>query len=151
MSYADLLRVFFSVALDPTEVDRQGPDGGSQYRSVVWTGDAGQAREAQAYIRQLNGAHAFPAPIATKVQPLHGLYMAEAHHQDFLARHPEHPYIQAWDLEKVTALKTIYPAMFALKPSGLQQKCGCSRIRTHDAGPRTQHDLTTRGRAPSGV
>ena len=117
VSYADLLRVFFSVALDPTEVDRQGPDGGSQYRSVVWTGDAEQAREAQAYIRQLNGAHAFPTSIATKVQPLHGFYMAEAHHQDFLARHPDHPYIQAWDMEKVTALKTIYPALFTPKPA----------------------------------
>ena len=117
VSYADLLRVFFSVALDPTEVDRQGPDAGSQYRSVVWAANAEQKREAEGYIRQLNGARAFPAAIATTVQPLHGFYMAEAHHQDFLARHPNDPYVQAWDAGKVTALKTLYPSMFTAQPA----------------------------------
>lgn len=115
VSYGQLLRVFFSVVLDPTEVDRQGPDDGSQYRSVLWTADADQRREAQAYIRQLGAAHDFPAPIATRVQAIGTFYPAEGYHQDFLARHPDHPYIQAWDLEKVEALKALYPALYVAR------------------------------------
>ena len=116
VSYDQLLRVFFSVALDPTEVDRQGPDGGPQYRSVLWVSDADQRRDAEAYIRQLNGVHVFKAAIATQVSPLHGFYPAEGHHQDFMARHPSYPYILAYDVQKVAALKALYPALYAAKP-----------------------------------
>jgi peptide-methionine (S)-S-oxide reductase len=116
VSYGELLRVFFSVALDPTEVDRQGPDEGSQYRSVVWAADAAQRREAEGYIRQLDAAHAFPAPIATRVETLHGFWPAEGYHQDFMARRPDYPYIQAWDAPKLAALKALYPALYDPRP-----------------------------------
>ncbi len=115
-SYDQLLRVFFSVALDPTEVDRQGPDGGHQYRSVLWEADSDQRRDADAYIRQLNGGHVFKAPIATQVSPLHRFYPAEGYHQDFMARHPSYAYVQAYDVEKVAALETLFPALYAAKP-----------------------------------
>ncbi len=113
VSYGDLLRVFFSVALDPTKVNRQGPDDGSQYRSVLWASNADQRREAHGYIRQLDAEHIFAGPIATRVQDLHGFYPAESYHQDFMARHPDSPYILAWDVDKVTALKGLYPTLFS--------------------------------------
>ena len=113
VSYAELLRVFFSVALDPTEVNGQTPDHGSQYRSMLWTGNEAQGREATAYIRQLDASHVFDAPIATRVEPLKAFYPAEAYHQDFFAAHPDHPYIQAWDMEKVDALKRLFPKRYA--------------------------------------
>jgi peptide-methionine (S)-S-oxide reductase len=116
VSYGELLRVFFSVALDPTEVDRQGPDEGSQYRSEIWAADGEQARVARAYIAQLNAAHAFSAPIATRVDMLPHFYPAEAYHQDFLVRNPTYPYIVINDLPKVQALKTIYPAVYSPAP-----------------------------------
>jgi peptide-methionine (S)-S-oxide reductase len=118
VSYADLLRVFFSVALDPTQVNRQGPDSGSQYRSVIWFADPEQQAEAKAYIARLDGAHVFGAPIATQVRPLKAFYPAETYHQDFMARHPDHPYIQAWDVEKVVALRKLYPEFYSAKPAG---------------------------------
>ncbi len=112
VSYGELLRVFFSVALDPTEVNRQGPDEGSQYRSVLWVSDPAKRREAEAYVRQLDAEHVFRTAIATKVEDLHGFYPAEGYHQNFMARHPTYPYILAFDTDKVTALRTLYPSMY---------------------------------------
>ncbi len=113
VSYGELLRVFFSVALDPTEVNRQGPDDGSQYRSMLWIQNDQQGKEAAAYIHQLDAMHAFKGPIVTKVEPLKAFYPAEGYHQDFFALHPDHPYIQAWDVEKVNALKSLFPERYA--------------------------------------
>ena len=109
ISYGRLLQIFFSVALDPTELNRQGPDEGTQYRSEIWTSDADQARVARAYIDQLNAAHVFTQPIATRVDPLAGFYPAEAYHQDFLVRNPDYPYIVYNDLPKVEALRRLFP------------------------------------------
>jgi peptide-methionine (S)-S-oxide reductase len=116
ITYGQILRVFFSVATDPTQVNAQYPDSGTQYRSEIWTANAAQKRVAQAYIAQLNAAHAFTKPIATRVDDDKGFYRAEAHHQDFLARHPAHPYIALYDLPKVAALKREFPALYRDKP-----------------------------------
>ncbi|HWF01229.1 MAG TPA: peptide-methionine (S)-S-oxide reductase MsrA [Caulobacteraceae bacterium] len=116
VSYAQLLQVFFSVALDPTQVNRQGPDEGSQYRSMIWARDASQRQTADAYIRQLDAAHAFSRHIATRVANLSAFYPAEAYHQNFMARRPDYPYIEAWDAPKVAALKTLFPADYSAKP-----------------------------------
>jgi peptide-methionine (S)-S-oxide reductase len=117
VSYGQLLQVFFSVALNPTEVDRQGPDVGPQYRSVVWAANPEQAREAKAYIRQLDAAHAFARPIATRVEALPAFYPAEGYHQDFYRLHPDNPYIRAWDVRKVEALRTLYPTLYVAAPA----------------------------------
>ncbi len=103
ISYAELLRIFFSVAHDPTQRNRQGPDVGPQYRSAVFYADEGQRQTALAYIEQLNAAKAFPGPIVTEVAALQGFYPAEDYHQDFLARNPRHPYIVIHDLPKLQA------------------------------------------------
>jgi len=97
----DILRIYFSVAHDPTELDRQGPDVGTQYRSAIFYSDASQQRIAQGYISQLDKAHAFARPIVTRVDPLKGFYPAEAYHQDFLAHNPTYPYIVINDLPKI--------------------------------------------------
>jgi peptide-methionine (S)-S-oxide reductase len=117
ISFGHVLQIFFSVALDPTEVNRQGPDDGTQYRSEVWAANADQARVAKAYIAQLDGAHVFSRPIATRVDTLPGFYPAEAYHQDFLATHPEYPYIVYNDLPKVAALKADFPADYREQPT----------------------------------
>jgi peptide-methionine (S)-S-oxide reductase len=117
ISFGHVLQIFFSVALDPTEVNRQGPDEGTQYRSEVWTVNADQARVAKAYIAQLDAAHVFSRPIATRVDTLPGFYPAEAYHQDFLATHPDYPYIVYNDMPKVEALKTDFPADYREQPT----------------------------------
>ncbi len=117
VSLGQVLRIFFSVALDPTRTDGQGPDEGSQYRSEVWTVNADQARVAQAYIAQLNQAHAFGAPIATRVDPLTGFYPAENYHQDYLALNPDAPYILVNDMPKVEALQRLFPADWRPEPN----------------------------------
>jgi len=109
ISYGKILQIFFSVVLDPTMKDAQGPDEGTQYRSEIFAANADQQKTAAAYIAQLNAAHAFQAPIATRVDPLRGFYAAEAYHQDFLETHPDYPYIVFNDMPKVEALKTIFP------------------------------------------
>ena len=109
VSYADLLRIFFAVAHDPTEVNRQGPDVGPQYRSAVFPQSPAQARTANAYIAQLNKAKAFNRPIATRVEK-GKFYEAEAYHQDFMRRNPNHPYILIHDRPKLVALKRQFPA-----------------------------------------
>ena len=116
ISYGRILQVFFSVALDPTEVNRQGPDGGTQYRSVLFTTSPAQERVAKAYIAQLDQAHAFPAPIATSVDPGNAFYPAEGYHQNFLALHPGNPYIAAWDQPKIAALQRLFPSLYRAQP-----------------------------------
>ena len=112
VSYAQLLRIFFSVAHDPTELDRQGPDTGPQYRSAIFYTTEEQKNTARAYIEQLNRAKVFPAPIVTQVVPLQGFYPAEEYHQNFLARHPEHPYIVYYDLPKLQELQKQFPEVY---------------------------------------
>ncbi len=122
--FAQVLRIFFSVALDPTEVDRQGPDSGTQYRSEVFVRDAAQGSAARAYIAQLDAAHVFARPIATRVDPLDGFFPAEAHHQDFLVRHPGFPYIAVFDAPKVAALQRLFPAQYVETPVTVQPGAG---------------------------
>jgi peptide-methionine (S)-S-oxide reductase len=112
VSYGQLLKVFFAVAHDPTQRNRQGPDVGSQYRSVIFYATPQQRQVADAYIAQLTAAHAFDAPIVTQVVPLHGFYMAEAYHQDYAALHPNNPYIVYNDAPKVAHLKQWLPALY---------------------------------------
>jgi peptide-methionine (S)-S-oxide reductase len=109
ISYGQLLKVFFAVAHDPTEVNRQGPDEGPQYRSVIFYSSDDQKAVADAYIQQLNAAKVFKRPIATKIAALDGFYAAEGYHQNFLARNPTYPYIVANDLPKLRALKAEFP------------------------------------------
>jgi peptide-methionine (S)-S-oxide reductase len=112
VSYAQLLHIYFSVAHDPTELNRQGPDSGTQYRSAIFPLDVAQARVADDYIAQLNQSHVFGAPIATKIEPGRKFFPAEAYHQDFLTQHPTHPYIVVNDLPKVAALQKLFPAEY---------------------------------------
>jgi peptide-methionine (S)-S-oxide reductase len=116
ISYGRILQIFFSVALDPTEVNRQGPDAGTQYRSEVFAADVAQHRAAAAYISQLDQLHVFSRPIATRVDPLPGFYPAEAYHQDYLERHPDQPYIAYNDIPKVESLKRLFPDAYQEKP-----------------------------------
>lgn len=112
VSYGQLLQVFFSVALDPTQLNRQGPDSGTQYRSVIFYGDAGQQKIAGAYLAQLAKAKAFAAPIVTQVVPLRAFYPAEAYHQQFYDRHPHNPYIVFNDAPKVRQLEKLFPTLY---------------------------------------
>jgi peptide-methionine (S)-S-oxide reductase len=112
VSYGQLLQVFFAVAHDPTELNRQGPDVGSQYRSAIFYADAGQKQVAQAYITQLDKARVFRSPIVTQVVPLKGFYPAERYHQNFLALHPNYPYIVINDLPKLAALQRTFPQLY---------------------------------------
>ncbi len=116
VSFGRLMQIFFSVALDPTLHDAQGPDTGSQYRSEIWTTDPAQATAAKAYIAQLDAAHAFGAPIATRVDALAGFYPAEGYHQDYLAHNPDAPYIAINDMPKVAALKRLFPRDYVATP-----------------------------------
>lgn len=109
VSYADLLRILFAVVADPTQVNRQGPDVGPQYRTAIFPQSPAQARVARAYIDQLNQAHVFPRPIATRIES--GRFVeAEAYHQDFMRRNPDHPYVVAHDRPKLAELKRRFPA-----------------------------------------
>jgi peptide-methionine (S)-S-oxide reductase len=117
ISYANLLRIFFSVALDPTQVDRQGPDWGTQYRSALFVTSPDQERVARAYVAQLDAAHAFSRPIATRIEPSGPFYPAEAYHQDYLEHHPDAPYIAINDMPKVRALQTLFPSNWRSEPA----------------------------------
>jgi peptide-methionine (S)-S-oxide reductase len=112
VSYQQLLQVFFSVAHDPTQLDRQGPDVGSQYRSAVFYTSAEQQQSAQNYIRQLTAARAHRSHIVTQVVPLQQFYPAEDYHQNFLALHPDKPYIVMHDLPKLEQLRKQFPALY---------------------------------------
>jgi peptide-methionine (S)-S-oxide reductase len=112
VSYQQLLQVFFSVAHDPTQLNRQGPDSGSQYRSAIFFTSTEQQKIAQNTIRQLDAAHVFSAPIVTQVVPLQQFYPAEQHHQNYLALHPYQPYIVFNDLPKLEQLRKQFPALY---------------------------------------
>jgi len=112
VTYGQLLRVFLSVAHDPTQLNRQGPDVGSQYRSAIFYASAEQQRVAEAYVAQLEGAKMFPKPIVTEIVPLKAFYPAEAYHQNYLALHPNSPYIVYHDLPKLAALKAQFPELY---------------------------------------
>jgi peptide-methionine (S)-S-oxide reductase len=116
ISYGRLLQIYFSVAHDPTELNRQGPDTGTQYRSAIFPTSAEQARVAKAYIAQLQQAHAFDAAIVTRIEPDRTFYPAESYHQDYLTRNPTNPYIVYNDLPKVAALKHQYPELYRADP-----------------------------------
>jgi len=111
ITYGQLLKVYFSVAHDPTELNRQGPDMGTQYRSSIFYANDEQKKIAEAYIQQLNEAHVFSKPIVTKVVPLRGFYAAERYHQHYLENHTDQPYIVYNDLPKLAALKKQYPQL----------------------------------------
>ncbi|MBB3139567.1 peptide-methionine (S)-S-oxide reductase MsrA [Halomonas organivorans] len=119
ISYARLLQVFFSVAHDPTQLNRQGPDTGPQYRSSIFYADAAQRRVAEAYIDQLEDAGAFDRQIVTRVEALDGFYPAEAYHQDFARRHPQHPYIVIHDQPKVANLERLFPGIYRDDPASV--------------------------------
>jgi peptide-methionine (S)-S-oxide reductase len=115
ITYGQLLRVFFSVAHDPTELNRQGPDSGTQYRSVIFYGNEEQKKIAEAYIAQLDKAHVFSGPIVTQLIPLKAFYPAEAYHQNYAANHPDNPYIVYNDAPKVDRLRREFPQLYTGK------------------------------------
>ncbi|MGJ0427260.1 peptide-methionine (S)-S-oxide reductase MsrA [Methylocystis sp.] len=117
VSLGDLLRVYFSVAHDPTQLNRQGPDAGAQYRSTIFIADAEQEKAARDYIAQLSEAKTFSAPIVTTLEPLRAFYPAEAYHQDYLLRHPAQPYIVYNDLPKIDDLKRLFPSLYRESPA----------------------------------
>lgn len=112
ISYGTVLQIFFSVVTVPTELNRQGPDVGTQYRSEIFTTSATQSRIAKSYIQQLNATGIFSSSIVTKVALLRAFYRAEGYHQNFLARHPTNPYIMINDLPKIANLKHLFPALY---------------------------------------
>ena len=112
ITYGQLLRVFFSVAHDPTQLNRQGPDVGTSYRSAIFYSNEEQRKISQAYIAQLDAAHVFHGPIVTQVVPLKGFYDAEAYHQDYALHNPGNPYILVCDRPKIAALKEQFPELF---------------------------------------
>jgi peptide-methionine (S)-S-oxide reductase len=116
VSYGTLLQIFFSVAHNPTELNRQGPDSGTQYRSALFPESAEQKAVAEAYISQLNAAKSFNAPIVTKIETYNGFYPAEAYHQNFLTTHPNYPYIVINDMPKVDQLKQLFADRYSEKP-----------------------------------
>jgi peptide-methionine (S)-S-oxide reductase len=117
ISYGKILQIFFSVAHDPTQLNRQGPDSGTQYRSAIFTTSDAQKKVADAYIAQLNAAKVYKKPIVTKVGALEGFYPAEAYHQDYLTLHPNQPYIAYNDIPKVENLKKIFADNYIDKPT----------------------------------
>ncbi len=112
VSYGQLLRIYFSVATDPTQLNHQEPDSGPQYRGTIFAQTPAQAKVASAYIAQLNKVKAYPEPVVTTVETGKSFYAAEDYHQNFLARNPTFPYIVAFDLPKVAALKKLFPALY---------------------------------------
>jgi peptide-methionine (S)-S-oxide reductase len=116
ISYGRLLQIFFSVVHAPTELNRQGPDTGTQYRSAIFPTSAEQAQVAKAYIAQLDQTHAFKKAIVTRIEPDRTFYPAEAYHQDFLTRYPTHPYIAINDMPKIEDLKRILPDVYRSAP-----------------------------------
>jgi peptide-methionine (S)-S-oxide reductase len=117
ISYGKILQIFFSVAHDPTELNRQGPDTGTQYRSAIFTTSEAQKQAAEAYIAQLDAAKVYGKPIVTKVGPLQGFYPAENYHQDYLTLHPSQPYIAYNDLPKIENLKKLFAENYQENPT----------------------------------
>jgi len=116
ITYGKVLQIFFSVVHDPTQLNRQGPDVGTQYRSAIFPANADQANVAQAYIAQLNQARVFNTAIATKIEPGRAFYPAEGYHQDYLDHNPTSPYIAYNDLPKIDDLKHVFPDLYRAKP-----------------------------------
>lgn len=116
VSYGDLLRIYFSVAHNPTQLNYQGPDRGTQYRSAIFPMDDAQARTAEAYIAQLDAAQLFEGPIVTTIEPGEAFYPAEAYHQDYLTLNPESRYIQVYDQPKIEALAALFPDAYRADP-----------------------------------
>ena len=116
VSYGKLLQIYFSVAHDPTQLNRQGPDAGTQYRSAIFYADPVQKQVAERYIAQLDAAHVFPAKIVTQVAPLNGFFAAEGYHQDYATLHPDSRYIAAFDLPKIANLKSTMPELWREQP-----------------------------------
>ena len=112
ISYGTLLRVFFSVVHDPTQLNRQGPDSGTSYRSAIFYTSAEQEKVAKAYVQQLDDIHAFSKPIVTEIVPLKAFYDGEDYHQDYAEKNPDNPYIQICDVPKTAALKKQFPELF---------------------------------------
>lgn len=117
VSFGQLLQVFFSVVHDPTELNRQGPDDGPQYRSAIWYLTPQQRRMARAYVAQLTAAKAFPRPIVTEINAFRGFYPAETYHQDYLIHHPDQPYIVINDIPKLHALRRQFPGLWREQPA----------------------------------
>jgi peptide-methionine (S)-S-oxide reductase len=117
ISYGKILQIFFSVVHDPTQLNRQGPDVGTQYRSAIFTTSDAQSKAAEAYIAQLDAAKVYGRPIVTKVSSLQGFYPAESYHQDYLTLHPSQPYIAYNDLPKVENLKKLFADNYQDKPT----------------------------------
>jgi peptide-methionine (S)-S-oxide reductase len=115
ISFEQLLDVYFTVAHDPTELNRQGPDEGTQYRSAIFVANADQRQRARAFIARLTAEHRFSAPIVTKLEPYTGFYPAEAYHRNFVALHPDYPYVVVNDLPKLAALRQDFPRLVAQK------------------------------------
>jgi peptide-methionine (S)-S-oxide reductase len=116
ISYGQILQLYFSVAHDPTQLNRQGPDTGPSYRSEIFFTSPAQERIAKAYVAQLTEGKVFKAPIVTRIEPLKGFYPAEDYHQDFMVRNPNYPYIVINDRPKVEQLKRVYPALYREAP-----------------------------------
>ncbi len=116
ISYGQILQIAFSVVHDPTQLNRQGPDVGTQYRSAIFYADDTQKRIAEAYIGQLDSSHAFSRPIVTRVDPLKGFYPAEDYHQDYLYHNPSAPYIAMYDIPKVENFKHLFPDLYSGRP-----------------------------------
>lgn len=116
ISYGQILQIYFSVAHNPTQLNYQGPDHGTQYRSTIFVADAEQKAVAEAYIAQLDAAKVFPQPIVTTIEPLKGFYAAEQYHQDFLTLNPTYPYIVVNDLPKIENLKALFPSEYRALP-----------------------------------
>jgi peptide-methionine (S)-S-oxide reductase len=117
ISYGEVLQIFFTVATDPTQLNKQFPDEGTQYRGEVFYANPDQRRVAEAYIQQLNEAHVFTKPIVTRVDPLKGFFKAEDYHQDYLTLHPQQPYIATYDIPKVAMLREVFPDRYVAKPT----------------------------------
>lgn len=116
ISYATLLRVYFSVAHDPTQLNRQGPDTGASYRSAIFPQDPEQLRVARSYVGQLSSARSWGKPLATKIEG-GKFFAAETYHQDFAFKNPNHSYIRQWDAPKIAALKRTFPTLWSAKPT----------------------------------
>jgi peptide-methionine (S)-S-oxide reductase len=116
ITLGQLLKVFFSVAHDPTELNRQGPDTGTQYRSIIFFSNTDQQRIAQSYVDQLNQSKVFASPIVTQIVPLKDFYRAEDYHQNYATEHPDNPYIAMFDLPKLKNLQQQFPGLYVPKP-----------------------------------
>ena len=124
VSYGTLLQIYFSVIHDPTQLNRQGPDSGTQYRSAIFYADAAQKETAEKYIAQLDAAKSYPAKIVTQVVPLAAFYPAEAYHQDYLTLHPTAGYIVYNDLPKIANLKAMFPQQYRAEPALVMARNG---------------------------